>query len=424
MIDTAQLTTSNPREAAYYALLAYQREELFVQQFLNQWIQAASPKPQDSRLAREIAYGTVRMQLALDHIAASLTPREKLSLKSREKILVRMAIYQFSFMEKIPIYAITNETLEIAKKNCHPSFVKFLNAILRRLPEQEISLPQGRTIPELSIRYSYPTFFVQELIQNHGLEQAIQVMESLNQPSVTMFRIRPGNTVQIQEEEGVELLAGTETAIGVLKQPERLPSIAASNQYYIQNVTPALLIHQLAKECQPPNRILDLCAAPGGKLIAAHDYFPNAQLFANDVSPQKLKTLSENFAKYEIRATLTCSLGEEYPGKEKFDLIILDVPCSNSGVLNKRPEARWRISHAALESLEEEQLRLIKRAVELLEDGGEIWYMTCSILKRENERLIEKACEQFSLTPRLQQSKLPIPHGWDGGFACALRKAP
>lgn len=414
--------TKNPRKAAFLALLMSIREGSFVGKDLEQWRSLQAPSPADFNLAKEIAYGTTRMALALDHIACQLASSQKLNLKLRERVLMRTAVYQFYYMDRIPSYAIVNETIEIAKEFCHSTFVKFLNAALRRLSETKPELPKGETVPEISIRYSYPTFFVQELIQNYGLENAKAIMEAGNTPSPTMVRIRSHEKRQIEETEGLEILAGTALPIAIVRDTSLIPSIAGSSEYYIQNITPTVLVQTLAKNAAYPKRILDLCASPGGKLIASHDQFPDSELFANDISPEKLKPLSENCAKYNISATLSSCRGEDYSSEEPFDLIILDVPCSNSGVLNKRPEARWRISQKNLEQLEELQLQLLKHAVTLLSENGEIWYFTCSILKRENSRLIKKACEKLSLKARTNETMFPNLDGWDGGFACALQK--
>lgn len=422
MIHSSEIDTKNPREAAYLALLTSIREEIFVAETLERWRQKRNPDSKDFRLAREIAYGSARMALALDEIASYLAERKKLTLKLRERVLMRTAIYQYYFMDRVPDYAIANETIEIAKKYCHETFVKFLNAALRRLSEERFELPKGDTVPEISVRYSYPAFYVQELIQNYGLEKAKEIMQTGNKPGLTMFRIRPHEKERIEEKEGIELLTGTLSPVAVVKDTSFIPLIVESSDYYIQNVTPTVLIQTLAKYLKEPKRMLDLCASPGGKLIAFHDQFPEAELFANDISTGKLKPLSENCAKYGITATLSCSRGEEYASDEPFDVVILDVPCSNSGVLNKRPEARWRISQKTLENLEHLQLQLIKHACSLIADEGEIWYLTCSILKRENTRLIDKACEMFNLQVRAKETILPNLDGWDGGFACALQK--
>lgn len=238
-----------------------------------------------------------------------------------------------------------------------------------------------------------------------------------------MFRIRPQAQDEVGKLKGVELLTGTLAPTAIIRDTRLTPSIAESPNYYIQNVTPAELIQTLAQNLQEPKRVIDLCASPGGKLLAVYDQFPNAKFYANDVSLEKLKFLSENCAKYGISATLSRSLGQEFTSEEPFDLVILDVPCTNSGVLNKRPEARWRISQKTLEQLEQLQMQLIKNAVNLISENGEIWYLTCSVLKRENTRLVDKFCELLNLQVRKKETFFPNLDGWDGGFACALQKA-
>jgi len=177
---TTAIEARNPREAAYLAVLTSIREEAYVSDLLEQWRDRKSPIPVDFNLAREIAYGSTRMALALDYIAGMLANKQKLKLKLREKILMRTAIYQCYFMNRIPLYAITNETIDIAKKYCHETFVRFLNAALRRLSEEKPELPEGETVPDMSIRYSYPAYFVQEIVQNYGLEKAVAVMEDFD----------------------------------------------------------------------------------------------------------------------------------------------------------------------------------------------------------------------------------------------------
>lgn len=316
-------------------------------------------------------------------------------------------------MQRVPLYATADESVKIAKKYCHPAFVKFLNASLRKFSEHVPELPQGDKIKDLSTRFSYPEFFVRELIQDYGLEQAKSIMEAENKPSMTIARIRPGALLPTT----FKLLEDTHH-MAIIEDNAALPEISSSKDFYIQNTTPAILIDTLSKNHKQPKKILDLCASPGGKLIAAHDCFPNAQLYANDVSEDKIRVLKENIEKYQLQVAVSCSPGENYPSSEKFDIIILDVPCSNTGVLNKRPEARWRLSKESLESLKKIQISLLDHAKTLLSEGGEIWYLTCSILKRENEGIIE----QSGLKARLMKTILPNVKGWDGGFGCALKK--
>lgn len=409
--------SANSREAAFLAVLSSVREAGFATDFLENWKREQSPSTADYHLAREIAFGTIRMALALDYLAAQLTPEKKLKVKQLERVLIRIALYQVYYMDRIPLYAIVNESVSLAKKYCHPTFVKFLNAILRKVSEEKPALPTGTDPSALSMRYSYPLFFVEIMIQDYGLEKTKEILQLGNVPAVTMARIRGRSQIA-----NIDLLDAP-IPIGLIRDPAGLASVAESPNYYIQNVTPAFLIHTLAQGIEAPKKILDLCAAPGGKLIAAHDFFPDAALFANDVSEEKVKILKENCAKYEIDATLSCKRGEAFTSPHLFDVVILDVPCSNSGVLNKRPEARWRLTPQNLKDLEALQWALIKKGYSLLSNNGELWYMTCSILKDENERLIDRVTNELQLRLRQDLTILPNEAGWDGGFACALRKS-
>lgn len=171
-----------PREAAYQALLNAYQEKGFISDTLEQWRREANPAPRDANLAQEIASGTARMAIALDAIAKQLSAKQKLQLKRKERILLQMAIYQHIYMDRIPPHAIVNETVSLAKKHCHPRFIPFLNAVLRKLTENTPELPKGDTATELSLRYAYPLFFVEELIKDYGLDTAKEIMKAENQP--------------------------------------------------------------------------------------------------------------------------------------------------------------------------------------------------------------------------------------------------
>jgi len=384
----------NSREAAYLAVMASVKENQYASDFLDFWKNKGSPSLKDDHLAREIAFGTIQRKLSLDYLAAQLTPQKKLNLKTKELVLLRTALYQYYFMDRIPTYALTNETLQIAKKYCHRTFTAFLNAVLRQLESTKLNLP----VDSLSTYYSYPSYFVNQLVNDYGVVKARTILDAGNKPAPVMARRRS----TLYE---VELCKVSEAAY--------------SSEYYIQNRTPVELIKELSTSVIKPQSILDLCASPGGKTILIHDIFPDAKLFANDVSEEKLKRIRDNLQKYTIEAELSCGLGETYPRNRQFDLVIVDAPCSNTGVLNKRAEARWRLSAENMKALEEIQLRLIENASHL---GNLVWYMTCSILKEENERVVQKACQLFGLDKLEERTILPDENGSDGGYACAVRK--
>jgi 16S rRNA (cytosine967-C5)-methyltransferase len=402
----------NAREAAFKSLLDSYEGLAFIQDSLAQY---KPSKAEDFNFAREVAYGTVRMSEALDYLAEKLSGRKRLKLKPKERLLIQMAIYQYYFMDRIPIYAIVNETVSLAHKYCHSSFVGFLNAILRKLPTTQLHLPTGESAEEKSIRYSYPVYFV-KLLQNHyGKDKTDNILECGNKPARAMVRIRKGEI-----PVDLALVCEKPFPISIIDNPLQA---AESPNYYIQNATPATLIGKLCEQLKfIPQYVVDVCASPGGKAIAIHDVFPNAQIQVNDVSEEKLKRIKENSKKFDIHFFYSLSQGEKLTLPHKVDLIVLDVPCSNSGVLNKRPEARWRISKEQIKDLNQVQFDLLKQAVQWVKPEGQIWYMTCSILPEENEKMVQRACEELGLVSAgFQITFLPNSDGWDGGFAANLR---
>ncbi len=392
----------NSRKVAYLAVLATLQKGIFAANILDDWRKAENPSQQDLKFAREIAYGAIRMANALDYIAEKAANRNRLSLKPRERALIRCGTYQLAYMDRTPGYAAVNECVKIAKELRNPRFPGLLNAILRKIADSIPELPQGGSIEELSIRYSYPKLLIQNFLSDYGLEKTEEILRNGNIPSITQARKR-------KSLEMIEI--------------DDFSTIANDPSYYIQNYTPAFLIDQMTKNINPPKRILDLCAAPGGKLLAAHDLFPFAKLFANELAKERIPKLQENIKKYDLHVDIKEGAGENYQSPDKFDLIILDVPCSNSGVLNKRPEARWRINEQSLSDLNNTQLKLLENSSKLLSEEGSILYMTCSVLKRENEMLIHEACKQYNLKLEKEITILPdSSHHHDGGYGCLLTK--
>ena len=413
-------TTANPRDAAYTALLEYEKNGTFIQASLKKWKLEQNPSKVDFSLAQEIANGTIRMVLALDYIAIQLSDKKKISLKKKEKILLRTAIYQHYYMDRVPLYAIVNETVKIAKKMVNPSFPRFINHLLRKLETSCPLLPQGDSTENLNVTYSQPLFFIKHLLASYPLPIVHLILKTSNTAPSLMARV----IKELSElPEKTQIVFETPLEVIKLLESNTLQKLIHSSNYYIQNVTPVALISDLYKHAKNPHKILDLCASPGGKTVALHDLFPNAELFCNDVSNKKIEKLKENLDKYSITATLSTSLGEAFSSDNLFDLIIIDAPCSNSGVLNKRPEARWRLTKEHLNELTKTQDSLIENAKQYLSPEGQIWYMTCSILPEENEERIKNAHLNFGLeTNFLSKKILPNHEGWDGGFACILTK--
>lgn len=408
----------NSRHASFSALLDYEKTGKKIDRSLKEWKKSSIPKDVDYQLAQEISYGIVKRKLTIDYYAKQIENITKLKL--REKIILRMALYQICFMDKIPFYAIVNESVDLAKKVISFKTGAFFNALLRKLePENFKPVPSK----ELDIRYSYPKYFVELLTHQFDVKQAGDILNVMNiAPQIFVKKRNKVNNAKLKKEDA-DVIYEKEFTLYQLKNLKLIETLKNDPDYYFQSLTQAKLIDSLALKVKNPVSIIDLCASPGGKLLAASDLYPNAALYANDVSPTRLEVLKENISKYGLEVKLSCEPAEKLSQKKRFDLVIVDSPCTNSGVLNRRAEARWKITKDHLHGLCRLQKEILRNAVDLMEENGRIWYVTCSILSDENEKIIEEICQKHSLQVDGKLNKiLPDESGYDGGFSCVLKK--
>ena len=382
-MNNAELTS---REAAFLALSAWHKKGLFLWDSLQKWKERAPPATKDLNFAYELACGSLRALGYLEWVARRASSR--LPKKADERLLLYLALYQKLFLKNIPLFAVVNESVELAKKYTSKQFASFLNAILRK------EIPDA---PESTVvRLCYPKYYVTALTDAYGEEKAYELL--------------------VRGNSQTPLMATKFTKEG----PVNGPCEAFSDDCYIQNSTPFTLVIQLAKEhakaLSPPKRILDMCASPGGKTLLLCHLFPDATVVASDLS-KKLPLLQENLARFKTNVHVQ---SEESEHSGSYDLIVVDAPCSNSGVLFKCPEARWRLSKNATLELQKTQISLLEKAKNLLTPGGTIWYMTCSILPDENEQIVQEAIKRFSLKETQSILQLPNSKGFEGGFASSL----
>lgn len=403
-IDFASL--SNAREAAFLASLRFEREGIF----LKDSLQIISE--QTRKFSWELSLGSMRRKESLKYLAKELVSPQKLSLKKKERIVFQQALYQFFYMKSVPLRAIVFESVALAKKYCGQAFAKFLNHQLRKLETKEMALPQQKDAFSLSVFHSFPLFFIQKILEQYP-SQSEEIFEALNSPVSLQVRSRTEN-----KTVGKPL---SKEPVAVFEIDKLTPELSDSENFYIQNITQAHLSSTLCQKMgSSPENILDLCASPGGKSLIAHDFFPKANIFANDLSPKKLDKLKQNFKKYGVKAEIICQRAQDFRTDQPFDLVIADLPCSNSGVLFKRAEARWRVERENLQELEKEQMEILNKALEVVKKGGYLWHMTCSILKCENENLSARLQDRADIL--WQRCQIPQKGVFEGGYAALLKK--
>lgn len=447
------------RTVAYDVLMQWSNDEGFVGELLESQCRKTPVSPADRRLAHELCLGVVRRQGALDAI---LRPRVRRGLENVEVGLRRMlqlGAYQLIYLSGIPAHAAVHETVELAKLRKKPQWTAILNGILRGISrivtDEIVERPSARAIPLNDGRYrllaedvfpspeidavgyiaeacSFPRWLPQRWQVRMGTSDLMWLAQWFNAVPAPTLR------VNLHKTSREDLLAKL-TAAGVAAAPGNRPEsiqLAASvsvkdlpgfaeGEFTIQDESAMAAAAMVAP--QPGERVLDLCAAPGGKTTYLAELMRNqGSIVATDVTPARLKLVDETAKRLGLSIIHTVLLDRqqpEIPGGP-FDAILVDAPCSNTGVLGKRPEARWRLRTDEIPELQTLQLSLLATAAGHLAPHGRLVYSTCSIEPEENRAVID----QFLATDSSMQLVEDAVHfpgkPADGGYRALLRRRP
>jgi 16S rRNA (cytosine967-C5)-methyltransferase len=424
---------------------------------------AAKLKPEDAALATELVMGVLRWRGLLDFLIERHLnkPVERLDLPVA--IALRMGVYQLRFLEKIPARAAVNESVELVKRARKSSAAPFVNAVLRKIAADAKSpadkfLPPGVSAPErLAILHSHPTWMVERWLARFGEAQTIALLEANNRaPRLSLALHAPqthDETIRALEKSGLRMEPGA-----VLKSafaasggsPARSQAFRAG-QISIQDEASQAIALLLG--VRAGDRVLDLCAAPGGKTAAlARAAGEKGRVVAADLHAHRLRAMAAQLKRLGVQNVQLIQLDATrgLPFEDAFDRILVDAPCSGTGTLARHPEIRWRLRPERLAELREQQKLLLANALEKLAPGGRLVYSTCSIEPEENEDVITHFLNNSStiravpiadaartlapyLAPHLNVAGFfgadgffrtsPSVHRTDGFFAALLQKA-
>ncbi len=416
-----------PREIAARLLLRRPGGD-FIEHRLDLALAQTPLPPSDRHLCQQLVYGTVRWQATLDWLIARRTKNRTQAALLQN--LLRLGLFQIFWLDRIPAYAAVHETVELARRMGFGAQAGFVNALLRGyLRELE---PTRRLLAELKVSqphlgYSHPEWLVERWRRRWGPDRAARLMEWNNTPSATFARLNtlkadPARLLAQWHEEDVqhELVCRDwveENSVFELKSCPPLAGLASFQQglFYVQD--PSALLASRELDPQPGDTVLDLCAAPGGKLShLAQLMRDQGRLVAHDNAPDRLKLVLQNCARLGI--TCVSTLG---PSSARFDRILVDAPCSNTGVMRRRLELRWRIRPQEIQRLRAVQLDLLSQAAARLRPGGRLVYSTCSLEPEENQEVIAeflRQCPGFTLEHERQL--FPFADAVDGTYVARL----
>ncbi len=381
---------------------------------------------------QELVYGIVRARATLDWLIDRKTDGRP--QKSDLRQLLRLGLYQLFWLDRIPDHAAVHETVELAREFGYGPQAGFINAMLRgygREKEATQQLLAELKISDPAIGWSQPAWLVEKWQQRYGTEDTQKLLAWNNSPPPTFARLNTTRTnaekIILQwREEGVEydFFARDwleEHLMFRLKSHPALETLPSFRQglFYVQDPSTLLAVRLL--DPQPGERILDACAAPGGKAtFIAQKIGSSGLVVARDVSEPRLKLIKENCARLGF-TTVETDLADEPKLKFRFDRILVDAPCSNTGVMRRRVDLRWRIRAEEIERLRVQQLELLRKAAAQLAPKGTLIYSTCSLEPEENRQVVDAFLElEKGFKFETDRELIPFKDGVDGAYVAKL----
>ena len=383
---------------------------------LNETFKTLNINSKEKAFITEIFYGVIRNKKFLDYIIEKNTKEIK---KEWIRNLLRISIYQITFMDS-DNKGIVWEATELAKKKYGVPISKFINGTLRNyLRNKDLELKRLDDEKNYEVLYSIPKWFYDTLEKQYGNNNLKQAITSLKKIPYLSVRV---NKLKYSEEEFEEFLK--EKDIQIIKKVDTVYYVNSGLIINSEEFKTGKIIAQDASSylaaknlgTMPNELVLDICAAPGGKTAVLAENMENiGEIIAIDIHQHKIKLIDTNMKKLGIDIVKAIIMDARNVNKQgrKFDKILVDVPCSGYGVIRKKPEILYSKNRESVEELAKLQLEILNSAADILKDGGELVYSTCTITDKENTNNIEKFLKERK---QFKVEKLYIPENVSGDY--------
>ena len=424
----------NPREKALQIINDVLYKGAFLEESLE-ILKKSNIDERDYNFIKEITTGVIRNRTYLDYV---IKINSRVKIKRIHKIILsilEMAIYQMYFLDKVPDYSIVDESVNLAKIYGNRGSISFTNGILRSISKKDA--PQVKiedSIDNLSTFYSHPKFYTEYFYNNYGEEFTKKLLKANNEMPPFTIRVNTLKTSKSDlmnnlKELGFEIEETVyDNALNILNPKGIIDTkYFDEGHFYIQDLG-SILVASFLKP-RENSSLLDLCAAPGGKTTHLAELMNNTgEIIACDKSQGKIKLIQENAKRLGVKNIETRVNDARVLNKEfidKFDYVLVDAPCSGTGLYRKKPDIKWNKDLEDIKSLAEIQLEILDKAKDYVKDGGELLYSTCSLSRIENEDVVNKFLENnknFKIKKLRDREVLKLFPSTDGsdGFSISL----
>jgi 16S rRNA (cytosine967-C5)-methyltransferase len=393
---------SPARSAAFDILLRVERESSYAGELLHSR-NYSSLTTIDHSLTTELVMGVLRWRSLLDSQIAESSAQPLAKLDPEILIALRLAVYQFRWLSRVPARAAINESVELVKRARKSSAASFVNAVLRKLvaglsPSLDAGPPaiHGDSAEALAVSSAHPVWLVKRWTQAYGLEATRDICRHDQSVPMTTIRLRQPEAEERLLSEGIELAPGAFLASARQVRHGDITRTAAFRDglCVIQDEASQLVAALVGQG----TRVLDCCAAPGGKTVAMADRNLGGDVVAVELHPHRARLLQRLVHQHDasVRAgvskiNVVSADARSLPLAVKFDRILADVPCSGTGTLSRNPEIKWRLVPEDLADLQGRQCAILGAAMDQVVTGGRVIYSTCSLEREENEEVVERA---------------------------------
>ncbi|WP_251314426.1 16S rRNA (cytosine(967)-C(5))-methyltransferase RsmB [Floricoccus penangensis] len=392
---------NNPRDLALNVINQVFNEEAYANIALNDALKQSNLTALDKSMATNIVYGTISHKMTLEWYLKPFIKKTKKWVKN----LLLLSIYQIVYMDKVPDNAVVDEAVKIAKLQGDKRLSGFVNGVLRnfiRTERADFSQIKNET-ERLSIQYSMPTFLIKKFTNQYGKERTLAILESLETPSKNSLRV---NTNLVDFDSEFDKLDSRFT-VGKSKIASTAILADTGNFAVTDDFKNGLITIQdessqlvaPAMEISENDKILDACAAPGGKTVHMAEYLKDGHITALDLYDHKLKLINDNAERLKLSDKIStekvdASKAFEHFGGEVFDKALVDAPCSGMGLIRRKPDIKYRKETTDFQGLQEIQLSILENIGKTIKKNGIMVYSTCTIFDEENFQVVEKFLEQ------------------------------
>nr|WP_268796187.1 16S rRNA (cytosine(967)-C(5))-methyltransferase RsmB [Paenibacillus sp. Soil750] len=404
------------RDAALDVLIRVEENQSYSNLLLNQVLQKHALERADAGLATELVYGTIGRQNTIDFFLERFVSKGLAKLEPWVRCLLRLSFYQLHYLDRIPDHAVVSEAVNIAKRRGHQGISGMVNGVLRAIirSKDELTLPAALgDVKRIALSHSHPEWLVRRWIRQLGPELTEQICAANNEPPHVSIRAnaRRRSRLELLEQlqaSGLSAEASELAPAGILVQGAGNMALVPGFQqgdFSIQDESSMLVAEAL--DPRPGMKVLDCCAAPGGKTAHIAEKMDDVgQIWACDLHEHKQKLIADQAERLGLSSIQTLVMDaaklDEHFAAESFDRILLDAPCSGLGVIRRKPDLKWAKQEAEIEAISETQYAILSHVHRLLKPGGVLVYSTCTIEQAENEGMVERFLaehSEFELAP-------------------------